>query len=86
MFQLILVLYQQLLTLSFSVARDEEESDDSTIIRGVGRGKKKNLWPLERDQNANLRLPVFKENEERPSAGEMKRILRAFFTYSYRMF
>ena len=86
MFQLILVLYQQLLTLSFSVARDEEESDDSAIIRGVGRGKKKNLWPLERDQNANPRLSVFKENEERPSAGEMKRILRAFFIYSYHMF
>ena len=69
---------------SFILDESDDESDDATI-KGVGRGKKKNLWPINKDSNGKPMLPEFDENEE-PSLVDKKNILHSFFTSSYRMF
>src|SRR5215470_2747599 len=63
------------------VAHEDDGSDQSDIQKGVGKGRKKELWPLERDGNGNPKLPRLNQNT---TGKDLKGIIRAFFTYSYR--
>jgi hypothetical protein len=60
---------------------DSEEDSEDTAVRGVGRGKKKKLWPLSK-KDGHAVLPSLDEQ----SLEDKKSILRAYFTSSYRMF
>jgi hypothetical protein len=53
--------------------------------RGVGRGKKKDLWPLPKHSNGKVVLPSLDEKQEL-GLGDKKRIVRSFLTHSYRRF
>jgi hypothetical protein len=65
-------------------AKSDDESGDETFA-GVGRGKKKGLWPLGKNSHGEPILPTLGEDDP-ASLNDKKDILRSFFTYSYRMF
>jgi hypothetical protein len=66
----------------FTDASSDEETDDAKTIKGVGRGKKKDLWTMKRDDHGKIILPSF---DEPLSLQDKKGILRSFLTHTYRM-
>jgi hypothetical protein len=71
--------------LPFTVQESDEESEEHEITGGVGRGKKKDLWPLSKDGARNIILPSL-DGEDYYSLQDKKSILRSFLTHSYRIF
>jgi hypothetical protein len=69
-----------------TVDDSEKESDDDDTVIGMGRGKKKDLWPMTLNVHGHPILPAFNKEDHYPSLGDLKSILRSFVTYSYRMF
>jgi hypothetical protein len=61
----------------------DDDTDDSVTIRGVGRGKKKDLWTLQRNAKGEMILPSF---DKELSLQDKKCIVRSFLTYTYRKF
>ena len=61
----------------------DDEDEKKNLARGVGRGKKKKLWPLSKDDTGTVVLPSF-EAHSLPSLEDRKDIIRSFFTHSYR--
>ena len=77
-----------MLLMPFTVAETRlEDSDDHEVkaqtTQGIGRGKKKELWPLHKDDSGGANLPHFKGQPE-PSLADRKNIIRSFFTHAYR--
>lgn len=66
----------------FAKEDSDEDSEDMTV-GGVGRGKKKTLYPLSM-KGGRAVLPSL--DEEAFPLQDKKRILRAFLTSSYGMF
>lgn len=62
---------------------DNPEADNPVTVRGVGRGKKKDLWALQKDVNGEIILP---DLDETITLQNKKQILRSFLTATYRMF
>jgi len=67
----------------FTTDASDDDSDDPASIGGVGRGKKKDLWTMERDRKGRVILPNLDEALRLP---DKKSIVRSFLTYTYRMF
>src|SRR5436190_18654355 len=65
---------------------DSDDSDGDDIkTGGVGRGKKKKLYPLPKGRDGMPQLPSF-EGQSKPSLEERKNVIRSIFTHSYRTF
>jgi hypothetical protein len=64
-------------------ANGEEDSEAGTIAvsHGGKKGLKKDLWPLEEDEDGHAVLPVFDSNIKLP---DLKDIIRSFVTHAYR--
>ena len=62
---------------------DHHDDQNTELHEAVGKRRKQSLVPLERDNDGHPRIPNFKDMIPRPTAGHMKKVLRAFFTYSY---
>jgi hypothetical protein len=71
--------------LIFATDESDDESDESVTARGVGRGKKKDLWPLLKNSNGKVMLPSLDTNGGL-ALGDKKSIVRSFLTHSYRKF
>jgi hypothetical protein len=71
--------------LILTVDNGDDDPEDTTIARGVGRGKKKELRTLSRNKDGKVVLPGL-DTKEVPDLQEKKSILRSFLTHTYRKF
>jgi hypothetical protein len=71
--------------LIFTVETKDDDPEDTTTARGVGRGKKKELTLLSRNTNGKVVLPAM-DTKDGPDLQEKKKILRSFLTHTYRKF
>jgi hypothetical protein len=64
-------------------ANGEEDSQAgvTAVSHGGKKGMKKDLWPLEEDEDGHTILPVFDSNVKLP---DLKDIIRSFVSHAYR--
>jgi hypothetical protein len=71
----------------FTVDGSDCESDGTSTAKGVGRGKKNDLWVLSKANGRVVLLRLDSENSKgQHGLGDKKSILRSFLTHTYRAF
>jgi len=72
----------------FTIDGSDCESDGSSTAKGVGRGKKNDLWALSKNANGRVVLPSLDSEDSKGPHGlqDKKSILRSFLTHTYRKF